>query len=1279
MQNKQLCSRLTDELRAAKNSADLAQSMATSVEFEFEQHKANAKRREADLVELLQQHQSQPASAPAVDHSVENINLRAKLQESKNQVELIEQELKDSFERNKQVTESHGFLVAESDLLRSQISDLNLRLNADQTSLKEISSDRDSLRTEIEKLQLRIDCHQAKIVDLNSERDTLKSELTDRIQVAQQHIERLTSEVQENVILLKNRDSRISDLQIQIEAQKSTITSLTVEFNDYKGESTANLQTTNQQIDKITSESQIFQNLARDLQERIDIEQSIRTALTTERDFCKSEMLELQNKISSSKQHSDQMFADVENENKNLVFERDSLRTQIADLKLRIESDQSNMNSWNSERELLKSEIFQINERAKVMETDLLLASDFQARFDFQELKLTELTEENNCQKSGILVLQNQLSDAKDQNTQLLADIERMGTERDLLQTKIVDLQLGIENSQEKLKNFTTERDSLNSELIEVSEQLNSIKMKHSVLIIENDSLHTQIRDLQHRIDSNSLNSKDVSELTDLRSQLNDTQKHVDQLVADIERHEKTSSDHKTELSNVLLRFESEKSSLQIMTAERDSLQLEKNDHCTEIETLKANRNTLGAQIEELELLVENENTKLGNLQADLDILASRLVEVTAQQVSEEETRLQQINDLKNETEALTTERNDLRDQIEKLQLSIDQETTLRSEQLEVKCTEIKLLASTLEASSADRQSMLDSVCKATERIDSLQTEMTELRQLNELLTKEINTKNTAEDENLKSNLLSQLGTVTEERDDAAARLDQVSNRLATLEVEHSALAQTLTESAHSLETITIELDTMILENEKLSSSNQKVIEQFNELTRSNQLLQTNFETSNSEIDELKKQLSLNSKTPANNNVDNTDDSVKTDNSNRHLQEEIDKLSNRLATFARIFDSLAYNCVSEPVSGNASQESYLQSVHDQIISEIERVLEKNADQEHEVKRISAKLNDANALQKSTEKLQSEFEKQYAAARNECEEQQKILENTIANSLDLEDRLCTANDTIGRLDQEKTMLSEQLAVATDRAEHLAAQLRSLEESQQHVSDELNIAIDRRDQLQTELSASTECSEKLQSQLDATLVDLDQIRLLNEQLTSEKNNLYIVVENNRTVIEQTEEECNSMRISYVECMGSIKTLQEENDELRRQTEKHAQDLAEAQQQLAELEKLRNSCKELKQELSVQKDCKDVSNDSMLKEMQQRCDELAKGIDCRQFDLETLTDKVDLLTKELSHEHKIKETLAADNYRLIAEAKKQKIQSRETEQETEKLRSSHENIVK
>lgn len=418
-----------------------------------------------------------------------------------------------------------------------------------------------------------------------------------------------------------------------------------------------------------------------------------------------------------------------------------------------------------------------------------------------------------------------------------------------------------------------------------------------------------------------------------------------------------------------------------------------------------------------------------------------------------------ELHELLQQQQAFSVERNHVRDDMIKLQAGLDPESTLRTQLMEEKCAEIQLMASRLEQSTADRQSMLESVRDASQIIDRMQTEMHELRNRNDELQQERDHR--IKDEYTALDVATQLERVAEERDDAESRLDNVSKQLATLEVKHSALAKVCEEAELQLA----------------------------DLSMSNQRLQSNLDTTETERDSLKQQLSIS-------NI-----------------------------------------------------------------EIAHLLETNA--------------------------------------------------------------------------EKTEHLEQMAESVDKAEHLASQLHSLQELHLHVSHELARTIERRDQLQSQFEAQAECRAQMHSRLDATVADLSAMRTLFDQLSTERNDLYTVVENNRAVIEQTEEECNSMRNSYVECMASIKTLQEDNDQLRRDANTHAQQLSEARQKLAELDELRGSCKALAQELVDQRNCSESLLGEKLKEMQQRFEEQKKCEERQQSALEGANRQLELVTHSLSQE--------------------------------------------
>lgn len=251
--------------------------------------------------------------------------------------------------------------------------------------------------------------------------------------------------------------------------------------------------------------------------------------------------------------------------------------------------------------------------------------------------------------------------------------------------------------------------------------------------------------------------------------------------------------------------------------------------------------------------------------------------------------------------------------------------------------------------------------------------------------------------------------------------------------------------------------------------------------------------------------------------------------------------------------------------------------------------------------------------REAEALNVRLEQQHHEVQSDRDDNQKAFEETIAQKLDLDERcgaqreqlrelaelasgrqhelaaalqrLAVAEDLLAKLQQDYD--ADQLRIAELRAEQstVAAELERLRMRELQLEGELIASQAERQRTADELVASEAELRKVQNdctnlgaQLAAAGLGAEDLQRQLMAITAEKNALEAVVENDRSVIEQAEQECRSMRDTMHDtmlAMANSERLQEERDAYRADNAKLMADLQSSEQtkrlhveQLAEL---------------------------------------------------------------------------------------------------------------
>lgn len=234
--------------------------------------------------------------------------------------------------------------------------------------------------------------------------------------------------------------------------------------------------------------------------------------------------------------------------------------------------------------------------------------------------------------------------------------------------------------------------------------------------------------------------------------------------------------------------------------------------------------------------------------------------------------------------------------------------------------------------------------------------------------------------------------------------------------------------------------------------------------------------------------------------------------------------------------------------------------------------------------------------RAAEKLSAHTDQLLHEVQSERDENQKAFEQTIAQKLDLEERCAAQREELrelaelsgGRGHELEAALRRLQAAEADlsavREEHAAdrQRVKELSADQATVTAEVERLRGRELQLADELVASQTAvqlaaagladtsaelrkaqndSENLAAQLAEAGRAGEQLRLQLEQLVAEKGALEAVVENDRRVIEQAEQECQSMRDTMHDAMLAMangERMAEERDASRAESFKLTEEL-------------------------------------------------------------------------------------------------------------------------
>lgn len=206
----------------------------------------------------------------------------------------------------------------------------------------------------------------------------------------------------------------------------------------------------------------------------------------------------------------------------------------------------------------------------------------------------------------------------------------------------------------------------------------------------------------------------------------------------------------------------------------------------------------------------------------------------------------------------------------------------------------------------------------------------------------------------------------------------------------------------------------------------------------------------------------------------------------------------------------------------------------------------------------------------------EFERIGDERHSELKRKEQEKDNLQLQLQSTEDNLKCVQVELKALQNEKEALNA-LVQETDKELINSRQcISEMKRSESNSQNELKRIIQDNENLQIQLQTSEENLKCTKQALHKSEENLECIKVEVDALKSEKDAL-------NAVVQQTEEECNSMRTSCMVCMASIKSLQEENEKLKNEHKECS----------ALIESKENDCKIFLKELEAEKSAKEELN--------------------------------------------------------------------------------------
>jgi chromosome segregation ATPase len=1256
-----MLSRLDEELEQTRRALSELQLSYGTLERENEHLKYKLEQMNENVTSMLREHNKERMTLQdQIDNFIQHVTtLSTSLEESK-------QNLVDTEQMNATQTQA---LLEENENLKDQIEQL-------ETNAKGIELDRNAKNQELEyetskvaKLQNELQqtlqvAHGLRVENekFAYEIDRLQEDVKDLKVVQESNLALINTRVEnEKVIETMAKELQLANLKLaSLEQERAMLydklAALETILKDLRVENEAVVKELRVEQDRATMQELTHEDAIKALHLKLKL-------LEAEHETEKNRSSALSDQVAS-----------LEHTNEELRHAVGHSGNTLSALHNDIEEKQRHIHALESTNDTLTKEY----ERVK---QDLLHQADILQK-EVDHLRNANLEKQNHISDVTKLLTE-QYDRVHEMTNELKAKEERIEElHSNLVQDSAINKELidELEYKSNKLsKDLETvihERDALESRLISESEKLVA---QLEQVVISRDGHEQHAKKLQSELESVSEQLKQVRASKDEQSRV-----HAQEISTLQYKHIKQQTDTAKELDQYRTRVKEVEQQLQQLRAERDSLaqrlrsaellrdasMKQVTDLQSKLIELEVSTQSYAKQIQELEQLFEEQNSKFGELERERDELGKTLIEVEQERVDSHASASSELAHARIEVESLSNENKKLQVQLLVLQeqsaMIKELEETLEQVQNE-KEEDVKHLESQLREKSLEYDAIVTQL--KTAQLD-LQAHITELeKQCKELDEDYVALQNKSEQEKneQRKSYESRIDALSIELKD---RCNQIENKLAvqlrihveklkgrdaelkTAREEHEVVVQNLQAQVASMKSKCISLETQLAElNDELVKKQSQL-----EIARQNRSLNDDEEIDESEYEDYDGWVSDQPRiTEAKKALEKEDltrrrDAIKHPVQNS-LREELEKVRKQVTQLAHENETL-----TNQISAQSKLIEEMEDMKDELEDQVEALEDEKQVLDEELKKIQINVAElSNALQrhlKDLDRIQKE--------RRELE----LEKNSLKRQLDQKTREeIEMGMNVNHLHSKRNQLQDELKQeemkqdGTKRVQYQQIQerLAQLEKTVSQKEAELEKAKQEREKLKNQYEALEARSIALEKQLISRIDAIKEMHDLKLEMGKKQ------IENEQ-LIEAVANQSGTVSDLY----SSNSALQVQVDNLREELKERIRQCELLQQATQEddaftrdkFNKLKEENSTLIQTVSQQSDTlgklykQQTALEKQLKEMRTKADHIEQVYQINEALKDENTQFSDRLVKCQAQVEQLQNKLKEENKRFIKE---------------------------
>ncbi|XP_014345462.1 centromere protein F [Latimeria chalumnae] len=1113
-----------------------------------------------------------------------------------------------SFNESSSNSPQNDLLKVQNQELNSKVTELELRLQAQEKEMKTCANKLQEVQAHFEKAKLELS---EKDKALNKYRDevtkmtTQLDQSSSKCEVVEQKLKQVSEEL---ICQRQNTDSARHTMEQRLKEKEK-------EYQQELCQQLHSFQILDQQFKQMKTELQQAKNDRNTLQAEIDKLSTMKQRAEKEVEDMKQTLFRTEQTLQAKEKDFKKTVEEVQKEKNNLHCQFEQSSRQVHQQEEELKMTQQHLKQSQSLVEELKS---------KNIAREVQLLS-FKEKLDKQEQSLN--TDLENLRQT-VADLQKQQDSAQDILTKREKEMEEMNN-------KIITMEKETEELQNALCLKYNECAELKRETSLLSEWKNKTENLKNQMLCEKEGMLKEIQELEKCLESHQYDNERIkvleNEKQNLCLQIENYERLLDCKSADLESQKQIYEKLRKTAEQADQKYSKEKENmcLQViqLTAQANGLEKKLQLETNKILKMEQSYSELCAEYERATNLAKSKESVIELKEAEMLNLQNSLSET----IIDFEKQLAKVNSEKSdlikehenavlgkavEAENMKLElekcQNDIafsKEQISSLECDLKLQKDLNSE-LESRCEELMKVKDELEEKLVEVAKNLEIVqAEAKEERELKITVSAQQQRVDDLLA-------TVQEKEMSIQKL----TSEQERKESCLQSLQSSNQL--LEVQVQQLNIQSEAQRQEKEDILASIFSNEKEVENLAKENEKLKEVIDTLSQEKQvLLEKNSNFANmvkekeAEVSELSTRRAEEHQTILENNV--------------KLESELANLQKKYSCMEETKDELEVQ-IKEKTEKLEEQERKFNKQCAEYLSKMEHYEEANQSLVKEVEKVQSSLN--NKLEETTQ-----FKERLIVSEKETENLRKKLSDTTEGYKELQEML-------RRLQQENELLNQQV---TEERKKLSCLRNAFNENETVFAKKNKDACLKIDQLEKELSTAqnqqlksselakekTQYGEELREAMREKESDLSKIQVQLEMLQMDLEDKEVCIESYSTQIEQMEATVKKMESELRESEEQKTIVREEKNSLCKELEATKSKLSDAleKEQILKLcaEHKEQSEKELAAVSQEYKSCQLLKTklETSLQEVSSKCEELEKMYERMQ------TEKSELIS-ELSN---------------------------------------------